>query len=398
MFTSRNPEPAVPYWRLSGVYFFVCAVLGTMLPYWMLFMESLGYSAWQTGQLTALQMVTTLIAPYVWGEVCDRASSRLRVIRAGNLAAALIFLCVFAFFEHYWALVLAVCASAFCWQGLNAQFEIITLNHLGKDPHRYGRIRLWGSFGFLSAVWLTGQIINLYSVALLPYIVAGLLFTLWLMTLVNRDQPVKEQPDGNQEQPGGIWQNPVLWLLLVVFFLVNFSHGSYYGYYSLFLKQEGISAAVTGNLWTVAVASELLMFAVMPWFMRRFSLRFILLVSLFLTAFRWLGTGMQAGNVAELTLLQLLHGVSFSAVHTVAVLLFKQCVHTAHEGKAQALYCAVCIGGGQAAGVAAGGQIWAISPVASFYFSAAVAAGAAVIAMLFLTANRLGPAGKEQQV
>lgn len=126
-------------------------------------MQSLGYSAWQIGQLTALQMVTTIVAPYLWGEIGDRASSRIRVIQLGNLAAVASFSLAFFCFDAYWALVAVLCISAFCWQGLNAQFELITLNHLSDKPQGYGRIRLWGSGGFLSAVWLVGQAVELYS-------------------------------------------------------------------------------------------------------------------------------------------------------------------------------------------------------------------------------------------
>lgn len=344
-----------------------------MLPYWMLFMQSLGYSAWQIGQLTSLQMVTTIVAPYVWGEICDRASSRIRVIQMGNLFAVVSFAGAFFCFNSYWALVAVLCMSAFCWQGLNAQFELITLSHLANKPEGYGRIRLWGSGGFLTAVWAVGQIVEQYSVDCLPYIVLGLLCVLWLVTLVNQGPPalaVSSRLKGNTES---LWKQPALWGLLFIFFLVNFSHGSYYGFYSLLLKEQGIGAAVTGNLWTVGVASEIAVFALMPWLMRHFSLRTLLLLSLALTPVRWLGMASQSGSVAELTLLQLLHGISFSAVHTIAVLLFKQVASTRHQGKAQALYSAVCIGAGQASGVALGGYLWAYSSNVAFYFSALAA-------------------------
>lgn len=158
-----------------------------------------------------------------------------------------------------------------------------------------------------------------------------------------------------------------------MFFLANFSHGSYYGFYSLLLNEQGIGPAVTGNLWTIGVASEIAVFALMPWLMQRISLRTLLLISLFFTCVRWLGMATQSGNVLELTALQLLHGISFSAVHTIAVLLFRHLVPLQHQGKAQALYSALCIGAGQAAGVALGGHLWSYSASVAFYISALAA-------------------------
>ncbi|NQZ90599.1 MAG: MFS transporter [Colwellia sp.] len=37
----------LPYWRLSSFYFFNCAVLGAILPFWGLYLEKLDFSSQQ---------------------------------------------------------------------------------------------------------------------------------------------------------------------------------------------------------------------------------------------------------------------------------------------------------------------------------------------------------------
>ena len=42
---------ALPYWRLSGYYFFYFAFIGAFSPYFGLYLQSLNYSAWDIGLL-----------------------------------------------------------------------------------------------------------------------------------------------------------------------------------------------------------------------------------------------------------------------------------------------------------------------------------------------------------
>ncbi len=57
----------VPYWRLSGFYFFYFATLGAFLPFWSLYLKQAGFAADEIGELTALMVATKIIAPNYWG-------------------------------------------------------------------------------------------------------------------------------------------------------------------------------------------------------------------------------------------------------------------------------------------------------------------------------------------
>ena len=69
----------MPYWRLSGFYLFYFATLGALLPYWGLYLKSLGFDARAIGSLIAIIMATKIVAPNVWGWIADHANDQDRL-------------------------------------------------------------------------------------------------------------------------------------------------------------------------------------------------------------------------------------------------------------------------------------------------------------------------------
>ncbi len=53
------------YLRHSSFYLWYFAALGALLPYWGLYLKSLGYSSVEIGELIAIMMATKIIAPNV---------------------------------------------------------------------------------------------------------------------------------------------------------------------------------------------------------------------------------------------------------------------------------------------------------------------------------------------
>ncbi|WP_419582672.1 MFS transporter, partial [Thiolapillus sp.] len=51
----------MPYWRLSAFYFFYFAALGTLMPYWGLYLQSLGFDAFAIGSLMSILMATKIV-------------------------------------------------------------------------------------------------------------------------------------------------------------------------------------------------------------------------------------------------------------------------------------------------------------------------------------------------
>ena len=113
-----------------------------MVPYWGVYLKSLGYSSRDVGIISAIILGTRIVAPNFWGWLADRTQQRLHIIRWGSFAACAFFAGVFVDQSFVW-LVVVVSAYTFFWHAVLPQFEVITLTYLAKDHHRYGQIRLW---------------------------------------------------------------------------------------------------------------------------------------------------------------------------------------------------------------------------------------------------------------
>ncbi|MDH5479946.1 MAG: MFS transporter, partial [Nitrosomonas sp.] len=161
---------SLPYWRLSGFYFFHFAVLGAFAPYWSLYLQSLSFSAIQIGILMSLLLVTRIFAPAAWGWLADHTGRRVMVVQFAAISGFVSY-CGFFLGESFVWIFLVMLLMSFCWSAALPLIEAITLSHLGDNTDKYGRIRSWGSVGFILAVVGVGYLLDAVDIVWLLWIV-----------------------------------------------------------------------------------------------------------------------------------------------------------------------------------------------------------------------------------
>lgn len=376
---------ALPYWRLSGVYFFYFAVVGTLIPYWGLYLESLGFSAAEIGQIAAVMMLTRVVAPNIWGWLGDRAG-HLRLIRIGSFLACLCFLGLF-FARDFWGVAFAVAAYSFFWNAVLSQFEVITLGFLGTRAHHYSQIRVWGSIGFIVVVAALGLIFDRLSISWLPGFVLLFLALVWGNSLSLQATPQPASRSGRGDLVKTI-RRPEVIAFLLCSCLLQISHGAYYTFYSVYLEALGYNRTVIGLLWALGVVAEVLIFMLMPRLFRYYSERQLLLATLLLTALRWLCIAFFAESLAVLLFAQLLHAFSFGTAHAIAIEMVRKYFPGSLQGQGQALYSAASFGLGGALGALISGALWAMGAELTFGFSVVAAISAMLLVWFFITPLR----------
>ena len=370
------------YWRLSSFYLFYFALLGTLVPYWSLYLREDGFSSAEIGLLMAAPQITKLFAPNLWGWLADRTGRRLAIIRAGNLMAALVFALVF-FAEGFWPMLAVLIGFSFFWNAVLAQFEVVTLETLGQRSHRYSHVRLWGSVGFILTVVLVGLVLDYLPVTIVPWILLATLWAIWACTMLLP----KGEPRSAGERTGGLWQllrRPDVLAFLACAFLMQLSHGPYYTFYTIYLVDLGIARSITGVLWALGVLAEVGVFLVMHHLIRRFTLSTIIITSLLLAALRWILIGTLADLLPVLLFAQLLHAASFGSFHAACITWVHRTFTGGHAGQGQAFYSSLGFGAGWAVGASLAGIFWDELGAVTYLLATGVALFAAGLAFVFL--------------
>ena len=367
------------YWRLSGFYFFYFASLGALIPYWGLYLKTLGFGAVEIGELVAIIMATKIVAPNIWGWIADHTGRRMRVVRLACLLATLAFAGVFLW-KGYWWLALIMSVFSFFWNAALPQFEATTLTHLGNETHRYSSIRLWGSIGFIVAVAALGFMFDRLGNQWLPVVLVVLFGFIWLSSLL-----VPENAAGHRSLEHTpmreVLSRPVVLSLLAVCFLIQLSHGPYYTFYSLYMAEHGYSETAIGQLWALGVVAEIVVFLRMHIWLPHYGARNLLLLAAILTAVRWCLLAWFPDKLWLMIFSQSMHAASFGLYHAVSIHLIHQLFHGRNQGRGQALYSSLSFGAGGALGSFVAGYLWAgFGPEQMYVAAAAVAVIAVIVA------------------
>lgn len=371
--------PAVPSKRLSGFYFAYFSILGVLIPYWPLFLTQIGHDPARIGVIMALIPATKIVSPTLWGWLADMTGKTLGAIRWAAFLSLLAFCGLFLDRSGLATLVLVMLAFSFCWNATLPLFESVTLDHLVKKTAGYTRIRLWGSVGFLFAVWAMGEVLDDgLPLQKLPEVIAGLLLLQWFISLAVPPPQVTHAGKENASMLGILRRGEVIGFLVAAM-LVQVAHGPYYAFYSLYLNAHGFSDRVIGQLWALGVLAEIILFHALPKIYHVINLRTLFLGSLWLGVVRWLMIGWGVESLTLLVLAQVLHAATFGCAHAAAVHIVHKNFRGPHHAKGQSLYSAVCYGLGGAMGSLYSGEFW-VAWGAAWVFTAA--AGCTALALV----------------
>ncbi len=368
---------------LAPVYLFYFGALGILIPFWAPYLRDLGLDPVQIGQIMAVYLAWRLIAPTAWGWMADHSGRRMLLVRLAAILSAVAFALV-SRRTDYLGLLVFMSLFAIFWTALIPQYEANTLSVLGPRIASYGRIRLWGSVGFILAVVAGGWWFDLNGLDSVPTIAAALIGLVALSSFLTPSGPqVPEEPD--QLPLGRILRQPRVIALLLVALLVQAAFGPYYVFFTVYLEELGYARTTIGILWALGVAAEIAVFLYSPWLFRVFSRRSLLAGALGFAVLRWCLTAAFADNLALLVFAQLLHMASFGLFHAVAVV----CVHDFFPGKThgrgQALYSSAGFGAGGALGSLYSGYSWSLfGPQAMFWIAAGLVAVALIIAVVWI--------------
>jgi MFS family permease len=141
--------------RLSLLMFLMFAVMGAWVPLFTVRLAELGFTPWDIALASATAAMSYLAAPVAAGQMADRWFPAQRCLALGSLVAgALLWLLagledragVFWTCLLFWAIMVPVITIG----------NALTFSHVDDPARDFGKIRVWGTFGWVLPGWLLG--------------------------------------------------------------------------------------------------------------------------------------------------------------------------------------------------------------------------------------------------
>ena len=347
-----------PYLKFSSFYFFYFSSLGAFLPFWPLYLNEKGYSAYQIGFILAIMIGTKIIAPNVWGWISAISGLRHKVIQLGSFFCFLIFSMVFLI-DGFYQMAVLILLFSFFWNASLPQFEAVTMSMLGEGHNSYSKIRLWGSLGFIVSVMILSIITEKYGMGVVPQAITLFLFITWLSTLfiTNIDPNNKSN---RKENMLTVLRNPIIIGILLSCFLMQLSHGPFYTFFAIYLDENDYSMSTIGFLWSLGVLAEVIIFLKVSEWIPKYGTKTLFNLCFIFASIRWVIVAIFPANIFLIGLSQIFHAVTYGMYHAVSISLIHRYFTGYLQGRGQALYSSISFGLGGSFGSFLCGYFWDI--------------------------------------
>ena len=375
-------------WAFGSFFFLYFAYVGLVSPYASLFFLDRGFNVIEIAVLMSMLQITRIVGPFSWGWLSDYLSNRVGIIRFCACLAALIFVCIFllnsymAFFV--WMFVLHTILSSLMPLG-----ESATVHALFKDnsfDKRYGRLRLWGSIGFIAMVLVAGELFQRKGIELYPIVGLIALTLLALMTFLLHEPKMERRKMVKGELLFVLFNPDVRWFLLSGFFMI-FAHAALYVFYSLYLSNLGYNKFQIGLFWALGVFAEVIFFYFQSKVLSRLDAEVVLQASFGVGIVRFALIALYP-ITPVLIFAQILHAGTFAAHHSAGTKLLQRWFTGPLQARGQALMATISYGLGGTFGGVSAGWIWDAFQPRDVFVMSALACGLAGMAIQKLRPRR----------
>jgi PPP family 3-phenylpropionic acid transporter len=342
--------------RPAKAFYFVFFGAGAcLIPFLTLHYQDLGLSGQQIGFLTGIVPLITMVAASVWGALADATHKHHLLLLA---AIAGLWFCVAAMtrVNTFAALVPIICLYAIFIAPIVPLVDNSVMAGLGAQKSEYGRVRVWGSYGWGIVALMIGVVIEERGLSIAFTIYLLLMIILFLVGL---RLPVQGGAVGDS-----VWHGLRLlltnrhWLLFIMVALVEgMTLGIFLNYLFLYLEEMGASGTVMGLSLTFATISEIPIFLYARRLLARWGAPFVLMLSMMGTVVRAFAYAMMTAPWQVLPI-SLLHGPTFAAMWVAGVAYADETAPPGLGATAQGLFSSAVFGLGAALGAFTGGYLY----------------------------------------
>ncbi|MDP6934627.1 MAG: MFS transporter [Myxococcota bacterium] len=360
--------------HLGGVYFASFGVLGAVAPYLALDLQSRGLSGWALALSMGALPFGRLVAGPVWSLLADRYQAGGRILRFAAVVAMVGTLGIVTL--PVTSALLAVLVMAMGRAPMGPVVDTMTLRSLGDQKLAYGRVRLWGSAGFL--------VFTLVAAALRDGVGAS---PLWvgvalsgLLVLQTSRLPAGDRLERVEVGPALrvlARDAPLRWIL-VASALHFAAHVGSTAFLAVHVDRLGLPTLWTGCALALGVGVEIVLMSQSSRVLRRVGPERLFVFSILLSIPRWLVMH-HTDSAWILVAQQAFHGVTFGGFWLAGVAMVEKRAPERVSTSAQGLFSAAVGGVGALLGMVAGARIVDVHGTRALFLWMALAAAVAVL-------------------
>jgi PPP family 3-phenylpropionic acid transporter len=342
--------------RPKAVYFFYYAAMACLVPYMSLYYQERGLSGAQIGVLAGtIPLITWGSAPF-WGGIAD---SRRRHHTVLMLTIVGLWLSVLAlsFAATFITLLAGVIAYAFFVGPIVPLVDNAVLGILGERRADYGRVRLWGSFGWGTASLIMGPVLERAGLGWAFY---GFLAFMAVNFIVSRGLPMRVISETRVAYSAGLRvlaRNGRFLLLLTTALIFGINMGVLLSYQFLFLEELGASRTLMSWSMVISTLSEVPFWFISAGLMRRFGTSRMIAVALIANTIRLVAMGLMTAPWPVLPI-SFLNGPAFALIWSAGVADADTAAPRGLGATAQGLFSGMLFGLGAALGGFLGGPAY----------------------------------------
>jgi len=360
---------------LSLFYFFHFGTLGIFIPFVALYLKHNGFSGKDIGIFITVISIIKFLFTNNWTKIYNKIESKtvfvIIAIFISNVSVILLLS------KNYFLTFLTFVIYAIARVGILPVMDHITNEFSRESGIEYGKIRMFGSIGFICFTTLTGLFVDYFSVNvfIIMTILTGLLSAGTIISIKLESIEKNEHIKDNSKL--GIDFKIIITASILHYISLTFFHNF------LNIKVESLneSQAIAGTIWSIGIFTEILLMFFSNKLFKAISPINLLIVSIFLGGLRSFVIGYSTSS-AILLLINVLHGFAFGTFHLSIIRYIKDYIAVDCRLKAQSLYSSLIYGLGAIFGSIVSGYLFDFTGINHMFMIGSVFSFSATIILL----------------
>jgi len=340
-------------WPFS-FYFLYFAAFASLLPFFVLFYQRLGFSGGQIGLLTGVPPLITIVGAPFWTGVAD-STRRHKLIMGLGLLVSVVAVLLLPFFKSFAAIFLLIALINIFLSPVASLADSATLSMLGEERALYGRIRLGGTIGWGLLAPIAGAIVQNFGLKIAFWTYSAIMFINFFVSQKFSFGKAEEHASNR----GGIrvlLTDRRWFFFLLVAFLGGIGAFSVVAYLYPYMAELGANETEMGIALTISTITEVPIFFFGDRLVKRFTSRGLFTIALVLIGIRSLFYA-TLSTPFMVWILQVFGGMIFPAMWLAGVSYADENAPAGLKSTAQGLFGAVTFGVGAAIGGFIGGLL-----------------------------------------